>query len=176
MYDFLTHLYKRGTRPFRTLSSLPEAQAISLMKSLYIEGSIAWERFNDPAKYLSCRRIDLIGIQPGGTRSGPSPRPTLPTYRPGFRRRLRSAVTTYVRAPRSAACTAHAAYARRIMDERAACRDARGSRRASPECEEVAIPICRVIPSWQLAGPLSNRPPATQPQGARFEEDNHVRR
>jgi len=56
MIDHLIHLYKRGAVPFRTLSSLPEEDAISIMKSLYRPGSIFWERFEDPLAYLRLRK------------------------------------------------------------------------------------------------------------------------
>lgn len=56
MVDYLIHAYKRGTEPFRSLSMLSDAEALGIMKDLYIEGSVFWERFRDPAQYLQLRR------------------------------------------------------------------------------------------------------------------------
>jgi hypothetical protein len=35
---------------------LPEEKAIRIMQRLFIEGSVLWERFRDPANYLSFRK------------------------------------------------------------------------------------------------------------------------
>src|SRR5215208_329888 len=56
MIEYLVHLYKSGTEPFRTLSILSEEHAIQIMQSLYMEGSIFWERFKEPAQYLRLRK------------------------------------------------------------------------------------------------------------------------
>ncbi len=56
MLETLVHLYKRGTIPFRSISALSDAEAIDTMRSLYMEGSVIWERFKDPADYLQLRR------------------------------------------------------------------------------------------------------------------------
>ncbi|MGC9469854.1 MAG: hypothetical protein ACP5HS_14760 [Anaerolineae bacterium] len=56
MIDYLIHVYKRGTAPFRSLSALPEAEAIQTMQALYVEGSVFWERFENPFQYLQIRR------------------------------------------------------------------------------------------------------------------------
>jgi hypothetical protein len=54
--DYLIHAYKIGTEPFRTLSALPDAEALGIMRDLYMKGSIFWERFENPAGYLQVRR------------------------------------------------------------------------------------------------------------------------
>lgn len=56
MIDYLLHVYRRGSEPFRTLSALPEIEALRIMQRLYMEGSIFWERFRDPKGYLEFRR------------------------------------------------------------------------------------------------------------------------
>ena len=56
IHFFLTHYYRRGSEPFRSLSSLPEADALRIMQDLYIEGSAIWQRFRDPLGYLRARR------------------------------------------------------------------------------------------------------------------------
>ena len=44
MIKYLTHYYRAGTTPFRSLSALPEAEAIRIMKELYVDNPI-WGRF-----------------------------------------------------------------------------------------------------------------------------------
>jgi hypothetical protein len=58
MVDFLTYYYLKGTPPFRSLSALPDSEAIELMEALYVKfaGSILFERFKDPAQYLYDRK------------------------------------------------------------------------------------------------------------------------
>ena len=56
MTDFLLHFYRKGSRPFQSLSSVPDEQALAIMKGLFVEGSIFWERFRDPLGYLSFRK------------------------------------------------------------------------------------------------------------------------
>jgi hypothetical protein len=56
MIDFLIHFYKIGERPFRSLSALSDWDAVKIMQTLYVEGSVFWERFKDPALYLQQRR------------------------------------------------------------------------------------------------------------------------
>ncbi len=55
MPDFLLHISKKGGRPFQSLSDLPEEQALSIMRELYNEESIFWERFQDPEWYWRAR-------------------------------------------------------------------------------------------------------------------------
>ncbi len=56
MIDYLVHYYRRGTQPFRSLSDLPDCEALQIMRDLYVAGSVIWERFKDPADYLQERR------------------------------------------------------------------------------------------------------------------------
>jgi hypothetical protein len=56
MIDYLLHFYKSGTEPFRSLSALPDREALQIMQDLYIKGSVFWERFEDPDQYLQMRR------------------------------------------------------------------------------------------------------------------------
>ncbi len=55
MIDYLTHYYKRGTEPFRSLSALPDGEAIKIMQELYKDTPL-WSRFKDPIQYLQNRR------------------------------------------------------------------------------------------------------------------------
>ena len=56
MIDHLIHFYKKGSEPFRSLSALSDEEAMQIMQDLYIEGSVFWERFEDPSDYLQTRR------------------------------------------------------------------------------------------------------------------------
>ncbi len=80
MVDFLLHFYRKGTRPFQSLSALPEARAISLMKELYIEGSAFWERFEDPLGYLAFRREVEKKLRDGFIAKGGAPTDPCPIY------------------------------------------------------------------------------------------------
>jgi hypothetical protein len=80
MNDFLIHFYKRGSEPFRSLSSLPDAEASQIMKDLYIEGSIFWERFKDPAWYLQARRQTEGWLRREFIAKGGEPREEYPIY------------------------------------------------------------------------------------------------
>lgn len=80
MIDHLLHLYKRGTEPFRTLSALPEEEALSIMQSLYRAGSIFWERFEDPAGYLRLRKQIERSVRDAFIAKGGSPQESHPIY------------------------------------------------------------------------------------------------
>ena len=80
MIDHLLHLYKRGTEPFRTLSALREEDAISIMQSLYVAGSIFWERFEDPLRYLRLRKQIEQSIRDGFIAKGGKPQEAHPIY------------------------------------------------------------------------------------------------
>ena len=80
MIDHLVHLYKRGTEPFRTLSALQEEEAVAIMRSLYMSGSIFWERFEDPVAYLRLRKQIEQNIREAFIAKGGMPRETHPIY------------------------------------------------------------------------------------------------
>jgi hypothetical protein len=54
--NVLLHVYRKGAPPFRTLSSLTDKEAVAAMRSLYVAGSVFWNRFADPRGYLQHRR------------------------------------------------------------------------------------------------------------------------
>lgn len=56
MVNHLTHFYRKGSLPFRSLSALPDEEALRIMTDLYLEGSTIWERFKDPLDYLLARQ------------------------------------------------------------------------------------------------------------------------
>jgi hypothetical protein len=37
MVDYLLHIYRKGSKPFQTLSDLPEEMALQIMEQLYME-------------------------------------------------------------------------------------------------------------------------------------------
>jgi hypothetical protein len=78
--DYLVHLYKSNTEPFRTLSGLPEEDAIQIMQSLYQAGSIFWERFEDPAGYLRLRKQIEQYVREAFIAKGGMPREPHPIY------------------------------------------------------------------------------------------------
>jgi hypothetical protein len=80
MIDYLVHLYKSGAEPFRTLSVLPEDEAIRIIQSLYVAGSIFWERFEDPAAYLRLRKQIEQQIRQAFIAKGGMPREPHPIY------------------------------------------------------------------------------------------------
>jgi hypothetical protein len=78
--DHLIHLYKRDAEPFRTLSALREEEAVSIMQSLYVTGSIFWERFEDPVSYLRLRKQIEQSIREAFIAKGGTPREAHPIY------------------------------------------------------------------------------------------------
>jgi hypothetical protein len=80
MIDHLIHVYKRGAEPFRSLSALSDAEALDIMKDLYMEGSVFWERFKDPAFYLQARRQVEQWLRQEFIAKGGAPREAYPIY------------------------------------------------------------------------------------------------
>ena len=80
MLETLAHLYKRGTVPFRSISALSDAEAINIMRALYREGSVIWERFKEPADYLQLRRQVEEWLRREFIAKGGRPRTDHPIY------------------------------------------------------------------------------------------------
>ena len=80
MVDFLIHYYKRGEKPCRSLSALPDDEATAMMRALYVEGSVFWERFEDPEGYLSLRRAVERRLYDAFLEKGGRPRRPYPIY------------------------------------------------------------------------------------------------
>jgi hypothetical protein len=78
--DFLIHYYRTGTQPFRSLSALPDDEAIEIMQTLYVEGSVIWERFKAPADYLTGRRETEAWLRAEFIRLGGQPQEQYPIY------------------------------------------------------------------------------------------------
>jgi hypothetical protein len=80
MLDTLFHLYQRGTVPFRSICALPDDEAIDTMRGLYREGSVFWERFQDPAMYLHLRRQVEAWVLQEFIAKGGKPQAAYPIY------------------------------------------------------------------------------------------------
>jgi hypothetical protein len=80
MVDFLTYYYTKGTPLFRSLSALPDSEAIQLMEALYVKfaGSILFERFKDPARYLHDRKQTEQWVREAFMAKGRQPRGDYP--------------------------------------------------------------------------------------------------
>jgi hypothetical protein len=78
--DYLVHYYRTGSQPFRSLSDLPDAEAIEIMRRLYVPGSVIWERFGDPADYLRGRRQTEAWLRREFTRLDGRPQEQHPIY------------------------------------------------------------------------------------------------
>jgi hypothetical protein len=80
MPDFLIHVHRKGEPPFRTLSALPDDQAVSIMERLFVKGSVFWERFGDPHGYLRRRREVERNLREGFISQGGRPVDDHPVY------------------------------------------------------------------------------------------------
>lgn len=80
MIDYLIHFYRKDTVPFRSLSALSDGEAMQFMRDLYIEGSIFWERFKDPAEYLQARRQIEQWLRQEFIAKGGAPQESYPIY------------------------------------------------------------------------------------------------
>ena len=80
MIDYLTHYYAPGTPPFRSLSALPEAEAVRIMESLYDEESLVMMRFKEPLRYLRDRKQSEAWVREAFIRKGGKPRDDYPHY------------------------------------------------------------------------------------------------
>ena len=76
----LLHVYRKGSPPFRTISSLSDTDAFEVMRELYVEGSVFWERFGRPAEYLGYRRQVEQRLRTAFVQSGGSPTDSFPIY------------------------------------------------------------------------------------------------
>ena len=78
--DFLTHYYRKGTEPFRSLLALADDEAARLMQTMYIEGSVIWERFKDPCQYLRDRKRTEEWLREAFLAKGGRPQAAFPVY------------------------------------------------------------------------------------------------
>ena len=79
MIDYLTHYYIQGTPPFRSLSALPDDEALELMTALYDETPFG-VRFKDPLQYLQQRRRTERWVRSEFMAKGGQPQEPYPIY------------------------------------------------------------------------------------------------
>jgi hypothetical protein len=80
MIDFLVHVYGIDTEPFRSLSSLPDKEALQIMEAMYVEGHLFWERFENPKRYLDHRKQVEQWLREGFIAKGGEPHEANPIY------------------------------------------------------------------------------------------------
>lgn len=79
MIKYLTHYYKSGTIPFKSLSAMPETEAIKKMNELYVDNAL-WGRFKDPTWYLRERKKTELWLKEQFIFKGGSPQEDYPIY------------------------------------------------------------------------------------------------
>jgi hypothetical protein len=77
MVDYLTHYYKSDLGPFRSLSALPDEEAIQIMEEL-CDDTLFGVRFKDPAQYLRNRRETERWVCEGFIAKGGKPQESYP--------------------------------------------------------------------------------------------------
>ncbi len=80
MIDELIHFYRRGEKPFRSLSALPDGDAAAMMRDLYVPGAVFWERFKEPGQYLQARRAVEAWLRCDFVAKGGVPQQPYPIY------------------------------------------------------------------------------------------------
>ncbi len=78
--DYLIHIYRKGSEPFRSLSALSDSDAMKIMQDFYVEGAIFWERFKDPGQYLHTRRQIEQWLRQEFIAKGGAPQESYPIY------------------------------------------------------------------------------------------------
>ena len=79
MPDILTHYYKKGKKPFLTLSALAEEDAEKIMKNLYQDDAM-WGRFKNPLRYLRERKQTEKWVRESFIAKGGKPVKEYPIY------------------------------------------------------------------------------------------------
>jgi hypothetical protein len=79
MVDYLTHYYTKGTPPFRSLSTLPDEEALHLMTGLADDTHFG-ARFKDPLNYLHQRRRTEEWVRAEFSAKGGQPVEPYPIY------------------------------------------------------------------------------------------------
>lgn len=77
MVDYLTYYYKSGTEPFRSLSALPDEEAIKIMEELCDDTPFG-ARFKDPVQYMRNRRQTEQWVREEFIAKGGKPRESYP--------------------------------------------------------------------------------------------------
>lgn len=77
--NYLTHYYRGGTPPFRSLSTLSDDEALPLMTALCDDTPFG-ARFKDPLNYLRARRLTEEWVRAAFTAKGGQPLEPYPIY------------------------------------------------------------------------------------------------
>ncbi|MBN1267400.1 MAG: hypothetical protein JXA25_18050 [Anaerolineales bacterium] len=77
MPTYLTHYYNLDNEPFRSLSALPEQEALRIMAELADDTPFG-ERFRDPAQYLKNRKATEQWVREGFSAKGGNPQDPYP--------------------------------------------------------------------------------------------------
>jgi hypothetical protein len=80
MIDYLVHVYGINSDPFQSLSALPDEEALQIMKALYTEGDVFWERFENPKRYLDHRKQVEQWLRKSFIAKGGEPLEAYPIY------------------------------------------------------------------------------------------------
>jgi len=77
--DVLTHYYKKGSKPFLSLSALSEDEALEIMERLYVDDAM-WGRFKNPLGYIRERRQTEQWVRDAFIAKGGRPEEEYPIY------------------------------------------------------------------------------------------------
>jgi hypothetical protein len=77
MVDYLTYYYRKGTELFRSLSSLSDEEAMSIMRELCDDTPFG-ARFKDPVRYMQNRRETERWVRDGFIEKGGKPQESYP--------------------------------------------------------------------------------------------------
>lgn len=77
MIDNLTYYYQSGTEPFRSLSALPDEEAIKIMEGLR-DDTLFGARFKNPGKYLKDRKATEAWVREEFIAKGGKPHDAYP--------------------------------------------------------------------------------------------------
>jgi hypothetical protein len=76
----LTHYYHKRDRPFQSLSSLAEAEALNIIESLQERTGNVYRRFGNPVQYLRDRRATESWLRAEFIAKGGQPQTLYPQY------------------------------------------------------------------------------------------------
>jgi hypothetical protein len=76
----LTHYYHQDDKPFQTLSSLSEQEAVSIISSLHDRVGAVYQRFRNPAQYLQQRHETERWVRAEFVQKGGKPISQYPQY------------------------------------------------------------------------------------------------
>ncbi len=78
--NFLTHYYKKGDQPFRSISELSKIEALRHISQYDPEEALVYRRFHNPEKYLEERNATEIWLYEEFKNKGGRPEKLFPYY------------------------------------------------------------------------------------------------